>query len=86
MELSETMDFKLFSLGKTCFGQPLANVLSLVSLQLEHLTVFWVLNNSAVACKFLEEQNLVRLYLAGKFYYVMYFFAVADNFLQIVFR
>lgn len=50
----ETMNFELLRLGQARLREPLANVLALVALQLQHLAVLRMLHHSAVARKFLE--------------------------------
>ena len=54
---SEPMHLQLVWLGQTRFGEPLADVLPLVSLQLQHLTVFWVFYHSPIAGKLLKHNT-----------------------------
>lgn len=53
----ETVNFELVWFSESSLGEPLANVLSLVSLQLQHFTVFWVLDHSPVASKLLQAKK-----------------------------
>lgn len=47
------MHLEAFGLGQACLGQPLANVFTLITLQLKDLTVFGMLDDGAVACELL---------------------------------
>lgn len=55
----ETVHLQLLRLGQSRLGQPLANVLTLVTLQLQHLTVFRVFHNGTVARKFLDKRGVL---------------------------
>lgn len=50
----EAVDLQLVGLGQAALRQPLADVFSLVALQLKHLSVFWVLDHCSIAGKFLQ--------------------------------
>ncbi len=52
----KTVNLELVAFGKTRLGQPLTDILSLVALQLQDFTIFWVLHHSPVASKFLSKQ------------------------------
>lgn len=56
----EAVHLQLLRLGQTGLGQPLANVLALVTLQLQNLAVFRVFHNRAVARKFLSQTEQGR--------------------------
>ena len=49
----KTVDFELFWLSQSSLCQPLTDIFTLISLQLQYLTILWVLNHSSVASKFL---------------------------------
>lgn len=49
----EAVHLQLFWLDEFHPRQPLADVLALVSLQLQHLAVLWVLHNSSVTSELL---------------------------------
>lgn len=49
----ETMHLQLVRLSQSRLGQPLADVLALIALQLQHLAVLGMLDHGAIACKFL---------------------------------
>lgn len=51
----ETMNFQLFFLDNANLQEELANVLPLVTLQLDNFTVFRMLNHSTITSKFLFE-------------------------------
>lgn len=51
----ETMNLQLVGLGKARLGKPLANVLALVALQLQHFAVLGVLDHCSIACKLLQK-------------------------------
>lgn len=53
----ETVHLQLVGLGQTGLGQPLADVLALVALQLENFAVLGVLDDRAVACKLLRKSR-----------------------------
>ena len=55
-EVLETVHFQLIGLGQTGLSEPLANVFTLIALQLQHFAVFGMLDYSAIAGK---------LFLAG---------------------
>lgn len=61
----ETMNFELVRFGETRFGQPLANVLTLITLQLQYFTVFGMINYCAIAGEFLLtcSHNLLQVVL-----------------------
>lgn len=47
------MDLQLVIFNKANLNEELTSILSLVSLKLDHLSVFWMFNNSTIASKFL---------------------------------
>ena len=49
----EAVDFELLLLDKPHLSQELADILTLITLHLEHFPVFWMLHHSPVASKFL---------------------------------
>lgn len=53
----KSVNFELIWFCETSFGQPLANVFSLISLQLQNFSVFGMLNDSSVASEFLINYN-----------------------------
>ncbi len=53
----EPVDFELVSLDETDFGHPVADVVSLITLQLEYLTVLRVLHYRPIAGKLLETNH-----------------------------
>jgi len=57
----ETVHLELVRLGQAAPRQPLADVLTLVPLQLQHLSVLRVLNHSAIASKFLQKTKTMQL-------------------------
>ena len=54
----EAVDFKLIGLRQSTFRQPLADIFSLITLELKNLTVLWMLNHCAIAGKFLKWINV----------------------------
>lgn len=48
----KTVHLQLIGFGQTGFGEPLANVLALIALQLQDLAVFRMLDYRAIAGKF----------------------------------
>jgi hypothetical protein len=57
----ESVDFELVGFDETDPDHPVADVLALVALQLEHLAVLGVLYHGAIACKLLEtKKKLLR--------------------------
>jgi hypothetical protein len=50
------MNFELLRLSEASLGQPLADVLPLVTLELEHFTVLRMFNHSAIAGKLLKQE------------------------------
>lgn len=53
IHISETMDLQLFFLHNANFHKKLTDVLPLVTLKLNNLTVLWMLNHSTITGKFL---------------------------------
>lgn len=45
---SEAVNFKLFLLSQVNFDQKGDNIFPLITLQLNHFTIFWVVNNSPI--------------------------------------
>ena len=60
MGASKAVNLELVWLGKASLGQPLANVLTLVTLQLENLTVLWMLHHRSVASKLLHKKYTIQ--------------------------
>lgn len=54
MKNLETMDFELILLHESGLREELANVLALVSLQLQNLTILGMFDDGAVASEFLK--------------------------------
>lgn len=50
----EAVDLKLVWFSQACLCQPLADVLTLVTLQLKYFSVFWVFYYCSIAGKFLK--------------------------------
>lgn len=65
---SEAVHLQLLRLGQPGLGQPLANVLALVALQLQHLAVLCVLHYRSVARKLLFTcpDDLLQVILGGE--------------------
>lgn len=55
----EAVHFELVRLGQAAPCQPLADVLALIPLQLQHLSVLRVLNHGTIACKLLRTKNKI---------------------------
>ena len=53
----EAVNLELLFLGDADARQILANIVTLVSLQLNDLTIFWVFDDGAVASKLLYKRN-----------------------------
>jgi len=51
----EAVDFKLFLFGQANLSEELADILALISLQLNYFTILWVLNHCPIAGKLLLE-------------------------------
>ena len=55
------MDFELVILGQVNLSEEQADILALVTLQLDHFTILWVLNHCAVAGKLLLGSKTMNL-------------------------
>lgn len=53
----ESVHLELIGLRQPRFGQPLADVLALIPLELQHLAVLGVFDYSSIARKFLKIHN-----------------------------
>jgi hypothetical protein len=52
--------FELVRLGQAAPRQPLADVFALIPLQLQHLSVLWVLNHGTIASELLQNKSKVK--------------------------
>lgn len=60
IEYLEAVQFQLVFRGQPHFDDEVSDVVSLVSLKLDHLAVLWVINNRPVTGKFLGQGQLER--------------------------
>lgn len=51
----EAVDLKLIRLDESHLGEPVANAMTLITLQLKHLSVFGMFDYSSVASEFLKD-------------------------------
>lgn len=57
----KTVNLQLLGLGDANLGQELADVVALVTLELNHLTIFGMIHHGAVASKVLHTQKKIVL-------------------------
>jgi hypothetical protein len=50
----KSVNLELIRFCQSSFSQPLTDIFTLVTLQLQDFTIFWVLHHCAVAGKFLD--------------------------------
>lgn len=55
LQLLEAVDFELLILGQVSISEEQADILALVTLQLDHFTILWVLDHCPVAGELLLE-------------------------------
>lgn len=86
------MDLQLILLDQARFRQKLANVLTLIALQLKHLTILRMFDHGSVTSEFLKikRQTTTTLSVTFKFLSLWanqsHLLACSDNLLQVVVR
>lgn len=53
-EYLESVDFELVRFGESALGEPLTDIFSLITLELQNFTIFRVLNDSAITSELLK--------------------------------